>query len=201
MQLAIPPMMYVRIASSERIPMNRTGFSLIEVLVGLAIVVVLAAVVTPNLVGMLDDARVERGVTSLQNLSDAIAAFEEDVKEYPATLTQLTAPVTGDDPNSCGSTFSPGHAQQWAGPYLNRLVPVTGIPIAIGTAQIELTREGDGKAGVLRIAVPQTTEVDAIEINRRIDGDGDPSGGAVHWTATDTEGMVTLYYLTPVKGC
>lgn len=181
--------------------MNRNGFSLIEVLVGLAIVVVLAAVVTPSLVGMLDDARVERGVTSLQNLSDAIAAFEEDVKEYPSDLTQLTSPVTRDDPNSCDGTFSPGHAKQWAGPYLNRLVPATGIPIAVGTAENELIRDGSGQAGVLRIAVPQTTEIDAIEINRRMDGDGDPSGGAVQWTVTDSEGMVTLFYLTPVKGC
>lgn len=181
--------------------MDRRGFSLIEILVGLAIVVVVATVVTPNLVGLLDRARIDRAAASLENMGEAIGTFEEDVNRAPSALTHLVEPISPDQESSCGKSYPPGLANRWAGPYLNRLVPATGVPVAIGSVLPEIEQVGNGSGSALRLTIVAVAHEDAIELERRTDGDEDPTGGAIRYTAPDAEGLVTLYYHLPVRGC
>src|SRR5687767_8873289 len=117
---------------------RRGGFTLIEVVVALAIMVMIAATVSPSIIGYLDRTRLEEAVESLEALRDAALAFYDDVDDYPSELTHLTEPISGDDDNSCGSSYGNGQANRWTGPYLTRIIPATGLPIFIGTAQNEL---------------------------------------------------------------
>lgn len=179
------------------------GFSLVEVLVGLAIMVVIATVVTPNLVAVMDKARLDRAIASLENFSDAVDRFERDVNSYPANLAQLSAPISTADSDLCGASYPEGHVQKWAGPYLNRVVPSTGVPVAIGTVLTDLSRvdDGHGNSGLLQFTIPRVTEEDAVAVNRRVDGDDSSAANAIRWTAPDGEGLVTLTFVKPVKGC
>jgi prepilin-type N-terminal cleavage/methylation domain-containing protein len=177
--------------------LSRRGFSLIEVLVGLTIIVTLAAVLTPNLVTVLDRARIDRAVASLEHFVQAVQEFEEDVNRYPSRLSQLAEPVSDSDADACGQRFPPGLAKQWGGPYLSRLVPSGGVPIAIGTARNQL----ETGVGTLSVVVPRVTEEDALELNARIDGDQSGSANSVRWTAPDDEGMVALSFVIPIKRC
>lgn len=177
--------------------LSRRGFSLIEVLVGLTIIVTLAAVLTPNLVTVLDRARIDRAEASLEHFVEAVQQFEEDVKRYPSHLSQLAEPVEAGDPDACGQGLPPGLAGQWGGPYLSRLVPSSGVPIAIGTARDRL----ETGTGTLSVVVPRVTEEDALELNARVDGDGSGSANTVRWTSPDAEGLVTLSFVIPIKRC
>lgn len=177
------------------------GFSLIEVLVGLAIVVTMATVVTPNVVGMLDRARVDRAIVSLESLNDAVSRFDEDVNRPPASLTQLVEPISSDQTSGCGKSYPPGLAEKWAGPYLNRIIPADGLPIAVGMVSVPIESVDDGSQSSLRFQVVNVAHEDALELQRRVDGDENPMVGAIRFTEIDEEGLVVLYYHLPLGGC
>src|SRR5688572_18153316 len=105
---------------------SRGGFSLIEIVIALAILVTIAATVTPVMMGALDRSRMEEGLETLLALAGAVNEFEKDVTDYPSLLTQLTEPISSGDHNSCGSNYGSGNANGWRGPYLPRIIPESG---------------------------------------------------------------------------
>jgi general secretion pathway protein G len=94
------------------------GFTLIEVLLVVAILGMLAAVVVVNLVGKGDDARRETARMSVAGICGALDIYEVNVGKFPASLDGL---ITDDgSPN-------------WKGPYLKvKTLPVDpwGTPFA-----------------------------------------------------------------------
>lgn len=178
----------------------RRAFTLIEIVVILAVLVILAAIVTPNVVGILDKERVAAAAESLDNIVVAIDAFERDVNEPPRFLTQLQDSLVVGDQDACGGTYSSGERADWAGPYLTRNVAPTGVPVAIGTVNNQVT----DIAGInkLVLLIPGVTEEDAISLNKLVDDDGDNrTGGTVRWTVPDVNGLVTVTYLTGENDC
>jgi prepilin-type N-terminal cleavage/methylation domain-containing protein len=180
---------------------RRRGFTLIEMIVVIAIMLILATTITPVIVGNLDKARVDKSEATLENFTAAIDAFRTDVKHNPAMLTQLTRPLDADDRDSCGSTYPPGHRSAWRGPYLSREVPETGLPVGIVTAQNALLRQSVGGQTYLRIVIPLVSLDDATALNDVVDGDASSTSGTIQWTAPDAQGLVTLYYSIPVSSC
>lgn len=174
------------------------GFTLAELLVVLAVIVILAAVIVPQAVRTADKARIETAATALQNISEGIKDFADDVKEVPGDLRHLVEPLSPGQRDCRGQTYSLAERNRWAGPYLNRLVPATGLPVAIGTALLPIVP--DTSTSRARIQVANVLEEDAIALNELVDGDGDRSSGTVRWTLPDSRGLVTLYYQTPY-GC
>ena len=67
----------------ERKKMRNKGFTLIELAVVLAIIAVLAAVLTPLVTGYLDQARVARAQADLRTIADAIKLHQRDTGRYP----------------------------------------------------------------------------------------------------------------------
>lgn len=194
-------------SASKGMQPNRAGFTLIELLVGLAIMVMIATVVAPVMLSSLDRARQEQGAAALTNLATAIGEFEEDVHEWPRSLTQLSEPITTSDVNSCGRVYQPGDVSQWGGPYVDRLLAPTGLPVFIGTAQNQLVRDPasqtkGGNWGVLRLVVQSVTPDDAAAVDREIDGAESSTSGTIQWTTPpDAQGFVTLSYVIPARGC
>jgi general secretion pathway protein G len=70
----------------------RAAFTLMEMLVVVAIIVLLAAMAAPIVFGRLDDARKGRALVDCKTLVEQAKMFKLKYGEYPQTLGQLTQP-------------------------------------------------------------------------------------------------------------
>lgn len=89
---------------------TQTGFTLIEILVVMAIISMLAIMVAPNLFRQQAGAMRDVARTEISTLEAALDIYRLDVGEYPNSLDGL---MTNDS----------GRAS-WNGPYLRRSVPL-----------------------------------------------------------------------------
>lgn len=85
------------------------GFTLIELLVVLGIIALLMALVAPQVIGYLSQAKSETASVQLKNLESALELYYLDTGEYPSTEAGLHA-LLGQ----------PADAKGWHGPYLKR---------------------------------------------------------------------------------
>lgn len=175
---------------------GRRGFTLVELLVVLAIGTLLAAVVIPSLIGSVDQSRVEESAESLGGVADAVASMRKDMGQYPQLLTHLSDPVTSAHTGLCGASYA--DPSLWTGPYLNRTIPTTGLPLPIGTADNVLGYTAGPP--LLWINLPGVRHEDARALDRRVDADGDSVGGAIRWGSV-VSGLVDLSYVIPVRPC
>lgn len=86
---------------------GEAGYTLTEMLVVIAIIGLIAAVLTPNLMGQLGRSRVKAAELQLDTVATAIEAYRADVGRYPSQSEGLSALVT-----------APADAETWTGPYL-----------------------------------------------------------------------------------
>lgn len=71
----------------------RPGFTLIEMIVVLAIIAVVAVMIVPNVIGRPDQARVTVAKTDLRTISAALKVYRLDNGDYPTTQQGLAALV------------------------------------------------------------------------------------------------------------
>ena len=76
------------------LPRRQRGFTLIELMVVLAIIGVLAALIVPNVLGRADEARVTAARTDVGNLMQALKLYRLDNQRYPSTEQGLQALVS-----------------------------------------------------------------------------------------------------------
>ena len=85
------------------------GFTIIELLIVMAILGMLAVMVAPNLFNKADGARRDAALSQISAIGSALATHRLDVGEYPEELEGLMVNTTG--------------RSTWDGPYLNNDVP------------------------------------------------------------------------------
>lgn len=94
---------------------NSTGFTLIEMMVVLAIIGTLALLVGPSVLRHVGDANSTTAKSQIEIFAVALDAYRLDTGRYPTTEEGLGAlrvrPVVGEQP-------------AWRGPYLRKTVPV-----------------------------------------------------------------------------
>jgi general secretion pathway protein G len=102
-------------AANTAVSRGRSGFTLIEILVVLAIIATLAALVGPSVFRNVGDSRAQAARSQIELFALALEQYRLDNHVYPVTEQGLTAlrtlPATGDPPRN------------WRGPYLRRVVP------------------------------------------------------------------------------
>ncbi|MDI9233109.1 type II secretion system major pseudopilin GspG [Limnohabitans lacus] len=101
---------------------HQVGFTLIELMVVLAIIGVLAALIVPNVLGRADDARVMAARTDVGNLMQALKLYRLDNQRYP-TLEQglnalLLKPTTEPVPVNWKPYLDKLPQDPWGRPYL-----------------------------------------------------------------------------------
>lgn len=194
----------------------RAGFTIVEIIVGVVVLSILAAVVIANVTPAAKQASdVERISVAAQNLDElarAIAFFEptkpafsfhQTVGVYPGFLSQLTVQLTTSQRNSCGTTFTNQQVTAWTGTYYGRQIPTTQFKVADGfIAQDALVRVPTTNAtqerGALYIVMPAVARSDAVSLGLNVDGDASGTVGAVRYPAGDP---VAVSYRIEVGGC
>jgi general secretion pathway protein G len=76
-----------------RQPAGERGFTLIEIMVVVVIIGLLAAVIVPQVVDKVDEARVARAKQDIASLETALTMFRLDNSKYPTTDQGVTALV------------------------------------------------------------------------------------------------------------
>jgi general secretion pathway protein G len=85
------------------------GFTLLEMLVVLAIMGLLAAIIAPQVLKYLGTSRTQTAKVQIQNVVAALELYRLDVGRYPTQEEGLTAVIS-----------APPAAAGWNGPYLQR---------------------------------------------------------------------------------
>jgi general secretion pathway protein G len=93
---------------------REAGYTLMELLVVLAILGLLAAIATPMVLHYLDSAKVSTAKTEVSNLSAGLDLFKYDVGRYPTTEEGLEALVS-----------APEGVENWNGPYVKKTTKLT----------------------------------------------------------------------------
>lgn len=121
---------------------RQRGFTLIEIIVVIALIALLAAYVAPNLLSRADDAKRKSASIQIEKISTALELYKLEVGQYPASLNALRVkPASGAD--------------RWKGPYVKKAAMLEdpwGRPLQYrypgATAAYELYSFGtDGQQG------------------------------------------------------
>ena len=83
-----------------------SGFTLIELIVVIALVAVLAAVVAPNLLGKATEANRKSAGIQLEKIANAVELYRLETGRYPEELTDLVKKPQG--------------VERWNGPYIRK---------------------------------------------------------------------------------
>lgn len=94
---------------TERIRRAERGFTLLELLVVLAIMGMLAAIIAPQVIKYLGTSRTQTAKVQINNVMSALELFRLDVGRYPTQQEGLESLVV-----------APSTAANWNGPYLKK---------------------------------------------------------------------------------
>ena len=188
---------------------SRRGFTIVEILVGLAIFAVLTAVLLTNLGGFQEKSRITEIVQTLRNVAMAIREYKRVVGVYPDDLMQLYTRPGATDDDLCGNDIGAAAVNRWSGPYVDRTIQEPwALVIGNDTIVNDLDREPSPaantippiyEAGKLQIYVRNVPSDVALLIDAELDGDGSLTEGQIQWTVFP--GFPRLVYSLAVSGC
>lgn len=140
----------------NRKPLTRTargdaGFSLLELLVVLAIMGLLAAIVAPQVIRYLGSSRSQTAKVQIQNTAAALELYRLDVGRYPTTDEGLrglvTAPASAPGWNGPYLQQAAALNDPWGKPYLYRVPGTKGGEVDVYSLGSDAADGGSGEAG------------------------------------------------------
>jgi len=191
------------------------AFTVVEVLIALAIIALLAALIIPTAKSQLDKSQVSAVAANLQAVREGILAYRENVGYYPTQLAQLaTKPGSGGvtSNNSCGAVTPAANIAKWRGPYIAQAITTSGFPSGDVTIQNDLVRTpantSGAPEGTLAVSVTDVvnsaTESLAKDVEKAFDGwTADTltlSSGAIRWTVVSGV-MGTMTFHLSIRNC
>jgi general secretion pathway protein G len=102
-----------KLGSRRRGARAKAGYSLLEILIVLAIIALIAALVGPQLFAQLDRAKVTTARVQVRSLEAALQTMELDIGRYPSASEGLALLTNADRRTVAG----------WNGPYLSSGLP------------------------------------------------------------------------------
>lgn len=163
-----PDAMHSTHASRQPRTNRRGGFTILELLIVIGIILAIGGIVTVNLMGMSDKADTNLTKVKIQNVGRALDNFKLDMKRYPTEEEGITVlwdkEVLEDEDDT----------SKWQGPYLEEPAPkdtwgfewVYRSPSEVEGVAYDLISVGpDGEEG---------TDDDLSNLEGRVGADGEP---------------------------
>lgn len=200
---------------NEPNPRSDRGFTMMEVIVTLAIMAVLTAVLLPALNNKLRDSRTTALSSTFLGLSQGIAEFKRATTRYPSSLLLLTNTPTSSDLDICGNVLSTTPASLWRGPYSSRVITSNGISMGDGVIPTGLRRVTAGSSTFLLIDGADVEIATVTDLESQLDGSpSDLTAGTIRATsssipATGTSALINapdagsynVSYAIPINSC
>lgn len=172
--------------------MSKKGFTLIELMVVIAIIGVLSAVLAPQLFKQINKGRIAATISFYNALKTASNSYYSDTEQWPSSTYDLAAMIAA---SGCGSGGTVACPAGWAGPYVDRW------PGAGAWAGSTYTWASDSSNPWLTAAryviltcgaTGSCTTTDFAEIDKKIDG-GAASGtlGAMRYSGTTAQMLIS----------
>jgi general secretion pathway protein G len=184
---------------------SRSGFTLLEILVALALIGLLAGALVPTVLNQLGKGESNRFVEDLRSVGEATKLFRADVSRWPDSVGHLVQQPAAAALDLTGQTIPAGGLSRWGGPYLERSSLQTdgSLPTAagatIGGDFEQITWNG---SPYLAIRVAGVTQTQARAVSQVVDGDtivGNTATpdvtSAVRWETGD----MLVYLVAPVN--
>jgi type IV pilus assembly protein PilA len=139
---------------------RQKGFSLIELLIVVAIILIIAAIAIPNLLRAKIAANQASAVGSLRTLNTACIAYSTSYGQFPTALTNLGPVASGGTASSTSadlidSVLSAGQKSGYNFTYTagtaNQSYSITATPITVGTTGQNMYYSD--QSGVIRVNV------------------------------------------------
>ena len=177
------------------------GFSMVEVLVAVGIIVIITAIVVPMVARRLDEGKAGTLASTLDALRHGVLEYRADVRRYPTHLRYLAA-APGSAVDICNQTVPSSFLAGWRGPYIDRSMTTSGLLVGGMTVLDSIGRVAftSSTTGDLTIRVTDVDSTIARRIEREQDVTADFAAGAIRWTQTSqSEGTLSL--IIPARGC
>lgn len=186
---------------------RRSGFTLPEVLVTVAIVAVLAAVVVPAVTQQISKGDDSNFTQSTGNFRTAITSFVADTRKFPGKVADLYSKPAATDKDAFGNDYGASAVAAWNGPYhIGSYNATNGTDIALGAINdslvaltaLDATNHPDVDINTLTSFLKIASEARRLHADSLIDhGDGATTGD-LKWTATATDTTV-VYKVMPAR--
>jgi general secretion pathway protein G len=92
--------------------LSQRGFTLIEIMVVMVIIAILGALIGPQILGRVDEARVTKAQADIRTLSTSLDLYRMDNFQYPTTDQGLDALVRKPDDPSVRNWKAGGYVQK-----------------------------------------------------------------------------------------
>ncbi len=174
------------------LPLGTAGFTLVEILVVMAIIAGLAAVTLPAITQQMRKSDANRVAQDLKNLATSSQSFQADVRTLPGALEQLQTKITPDGTTAetkdvFSNAYTDTDTTAWAGPYIEKTVDATDKTLTTGfgaTINKLITLNGaPGSSQFLRFTVNGLSTQEAKMVDKILD-DGDVKAGRVQHSGT-----------------
>jgi prepilin-type N-terminal cleavage/methylation domain-containing protein len=190
---------FTRTTQRRQLSRHRTGFSLAELLVGLAIIALLAAVLIPAVAGQIGKSDATRTINDLTSMRTGVEQFLADVKRYPGKLSHMTNQITNAQRDANLVLYPNNLVTRWKGPYLGRDTTSgqTGFVMGFGAVAMDSLVQLTYQAGVnyVTVRVSGITNADFQRMDIDIDGAVSATTGLLRWVTGGATGVDTMKYL------
>jgi prepilin-type N-terminal cleavage/methylation domain-containing protein len=181
-----------------------SGFTLVEIVVAIAIMAIMASVIAPSLIAFADRKRAETAAAMLEDVRVGLVGangFRAKVGKNAGKISQLTNRITAGnaaiDDDSCGNAYKAADQTPWDGnaPFVPYMISRNGFATPIGTAEDTLNRNPNtNSAGVTVVVFKNVDLRDVLLLDDVIDAGDGIAAGLVQWQASP----LIMGYIIPV---